>query len=272
MVSKRNSVLVTVIAAFLAAIVVAAVVAMFLPRSRAATRRGAQVAWSQSQGAGPQAAAAVRVPSIPRDAIARHGFRGPCVNCHVIEPAPVIGTDAVLPAEHKGQGVCSNCHVVEPAQGNPAMLLGGPGAGSGNFVCPGCGMTIAKPAGTPLRSITCPGCGTQMPCAQGNPAMLAGGPGGAFQRCFVCPNCRMSAMQPAGTPFRALNCPGCGGRMFCNQAAQGNPAMVVGGTGAGSGNFVCPGCGMTIVKPAGTPLRSITCPGCGTQMPCRQLQ
>ncbi|MFH1833700.1 MAG: hypothetical protein ABH877_01640, partial [bacterium] len=67
-------------------------------------------------------ATAPAAPIIPRDAILMHGFRGVCMNCHVIVPDRPIGRDAV--PLHGFRGVCSNCHTILDVAGKPLATPG----------------------------------------------------------------------------------------------------------------------------------------------------
>lgn len=66
----------------------------------------------QGQGQGRTAGSQTHIPppTIFRDAVMPHEYRGVCSNCHVIKAAIPIPSSALMPHEYRG--VCSNCHVI----------------------------------------------------------------------------------------------------------------------------------------------------------------
>ena len=138
-------------------LIAAALAAMF-------RRPGAAAVLASSRPGNGKAA-----PAIKPDAIPRHSYRGQCIQCHRVVPAPAISSGAAPPSKHVGKGVCTNCHAIlnPSALGNPGTLIGGPAAGNpgaaaGSFVCPGCAYVMFPRWRTPCYFVLCPKCGQRM--------------------------------------------------------------------------------------------------------------
>ena len=262
---KTFSILLIAAAALLIA---AALAAMFRPP-------GAEAAVAGSRLGNGKAA-----PAIKPDAIPRHSYRGQCIQCHRVVPAPAISLGAAPPTKHVGKGVCTNCHAIlnPSALGNPGTLVGG-------FLP--AGVTGSKWLGVEAENFTA-GEGRELGIPPGVRGVIIDGvtansraerAGLVSDDVIVSVNGQPiattldlwekvgSLSAAAALEFRVYRNGGYTSVLLAGDSGTSVGGFFPGGAGRGFGGggcFLCPGCGLT--RPPGGVGNNLACPGCGARM------